>query len=225
HGNRDYQTGEPGRSGESLKRLSDRGQSRPRKSGRALHAAERERTPIMNNGATRFHGSYKMRFAPLVIDAPHALAVKEQVAIDGPPPPSDEPRMEHTRSLSYRFYPHFHPYAEELMQRLLQHSVAGLQAADTEYVENSDGTLVVLPDSLMAKLGRLGTMVVGREGEPFLPVGTPLRLPDKAIVPTAGKDVALIGELVLDPARGVLVPLAPPKLGKPEVFIKFGDEV
>ncbi len=34
--------------------------------------------------------------------------------------------------LTYRFYPHFHPYVTELAKRLIEKSVAGLQAADTE---------------------------------------------------------------------------------------------
>ncbi|MDP1822774.1 MAG: hypothetical protein Q8L48_06020 [Archangium sp.] len=37
------------------------------------------------------------------------------------------------RELTYRFYSHFHPYVGELVQRLLDGSVAGLQAADTDY--------------------------------------------------------------------------------------------
>ena len=37
------------------------------------------------------------------------------------------------RKINYRFYPHFHPYVGQLMQRLLRKSTAGLQAADTEY--------------------------------------------------------------------------------------------
>ena len=35
--------------------------------------------------------------------------------------------------VSYRFYPHFHPYVKQLTQRLLKSSTAGLQAMDTEY--------------------------------------------------------------------------------------------
>jgi hypothetical protein len=54
------------------------------------------------------------------------------------------------REVSYRFYPHFHPYAGQLMQRLLRRSVAGLQAADTEY-EPGD---VTLPDSIEIELNQ-----------------------------------------------------------------------
>ena len=38
------------------------------------------------------------------------------------------------RTLNYQFRPHFHPYVAELVDRLLESSIAGLQAADTEYV-------------------------------------------------------------------------------------------
>lgn len=37
--------------------------------------------------------------------------------------------------LIYRFYPHFHPYVTELAKRLIEKSVAGLQAADTDRKE------------------------------------------------------------------------------------------
>ncbi len=37
------------------------------------------------------------------------------------------------RDLSYRFFPHFHPFVGQLAQRLLARGVSGLQAADTEY--------------------------------------------------------------------------------------------
>lgn len=44
------------------------------------------------------------------------------------------------RKLSYQFYPHFHPYITELVQRLITNSVSGLQATDTEYEKNPDGS-------------------------------------------------------------------------------------
>src|SRR5688500_17023255 len=50
------------------------------------------------------------------------------------------------RDLSYRFYLHSHPYVAELVRRLIQRSVPGLQASDTEYRTNNDGTWVTLPD-------------------------------------------------------------------------------
>lgn len=50
------------------------------------------------------------------------------------------------REVSYRFYPHFHPYVGQLAQRLLRKSTSGLQAADTEYVKAADGSVVKLAD-------------------------------------------------------------------------------
>ena len=37
------------------------------------------------------------------------------------------------QGIDYRFYPHFHPYLEELAQKLFSDGVAGLQNADTKY--------------------------------------------------------------------------------------------
>ena len=39
------------------------------------------------------------------------------------------------QKLNYRFSPHFHPYVAELVKRLIEKSVTGLEAADTEYVK------------------------------------------------------------------------------------------
>jgi hypothetical protein len=38
-----------------------------------------------------------------------------------------------TRNLTYQFSPHFHPYVTDLIDRLIEKSIPGLQAADTEY--------------------------------------------------------------------------------------------
>src|SRR5512133_595244 len=66
------------------------------------------------------------------------------------------------RTLSYRFSPHFHPWAGELVHRLLEKSIPGLESVDTEYQANTDGTRAALPDSTRVTLA----------------VGTPVRLPD-----------------------------------------------
>ncbi len=50
------------------------------------------------------------------------------------------------RSVSYRFFLHEHPYVKQLSARLIQKSVAGLQAADTDYVQKPDGSFETLPD-------------------------------------------------------------------------------
>jgi hypothetical protein len=53
------------------------------------------------------------------------------------------------REVSYRFYPHFHPYVGQLMKRLLQKSIQGLEAADTQYMPNG----AALPESIEITFG------------------------------------------------------------------------
>src|SRR2546423_312090 len=50
------------------------------------------------------------------------------------------------RTLGYRFYTHLHPYVRDLVKRLIEKSVPGLQGADTDYETNPDGTTVKLAD-------------------------------------------------------------------------------
>jgi len=50
------------------------------------------------------------------------------------------------REVGYRFYPHAHPFVRQLIRRLIEKSVSGLQAADTDYQKNPDGSLATLPD-------------------------------------------------------------------------------
>ena len=47
--------------------------------------------------------------------------------------------------VTYRFSPHFHPYVTDLIRRLIAGSVAGLQAADTDYRRKADGSFEVIP--------------------------------------------------------------------------------
>jgi hypothetical protein len=49
-------------------------------------------------------------------------------------------------SLSVAFSPHFHPFVQELMERLVSDSIPGLQGADTEPATNPDGSIVTLPN-------------------------------------------------------------------------------
>ncbi len=59
------------------------------------------------------------------------------------------------REVSYRFYPHFHPYVGQLIQRLLRKSISGLQAADTEYntrIQLSNATAGKDPDGKIVQL-------------------------------------------------------------------------
>lgn len=82
------------------------------------------------------------------------------------------------RELSYRFYSHFHPYVTAFSKRLIQKSVRGLQAMDTEYERNSDGTFAILPDSVRVSLAD-GSAVT-------LPDSTRIRLSDGTIAPLPG---------------------------------------
>jgi hypothetical protein len=50
------------------------------------------------------------------------------------------------RELAYRFRTHFHPYVHELIHELVEKSVAGLQAADTDYLRTAAGHIINLPD-------------------------------------------------------------------------------
>ena len=47
-----------------------------------------------------------------------------------------------TRTVNYRFYLHQHPWVQELMQRLVQKGIRGLQNADTEYDEKNKPVLL-----------------------------------------------------------------------------------
>ncbi len=56
------------------------------------------------------------------------------------------------REVSYRFYPHFHPYVGQLAQRLIRESTAGLQAADTDYKPRNASPVV----SVLGHVSRKG---------------------------------------------------------------------
>ncbi|OUL29490.1 insecticidal toxin protein [Nostoc sp. RF31YmG] len=88
------------------------------------------------------------------------------------------------RILSYQFYSHFHPYVADLVKRLIEQSVSGLQAADTEYstlAQLSVPTSVQLPDKTIKTLFP-GELVV-------LPDGMSLKLLDGTFVSLSGDKV------------------------------------
>jgi hypothetical protein len=90
------------------------------------------------------------------------------------------------RTLSYLFQPHFHPYVGSLVSRLLQHSVGGLQAADTEYRTNEDGTLqaidgtprAVLQDGVQQALTDGAVVTLAADTPVELQEGTAITCPD-----------------------------------------------
>lgn len=109
------------------------------------------------------------------------------------------------RKLSYRFYPHFHPYVAELINRLIQGSVRGLQAADTEYEENADGTLEVLPGSTMTALAD-NTKVNTPDGtKRMIFRGMHLIVPDGTEVTFGSNKATLPGKMVVTSPRGMRV--------------------
>jgi receptor-binding and translocation channel-forming TcA subunit of Tc toxin len=128
-----------------------------------------------------------------------------------------------TRELSYRFYSHFHPYVTELVRRLIEGSVRGLQATDTEYADNPDGTLKVLPNSVLAALTADVTVIDPGNKQRTIQKGSQLRLFDDAFVllPAIGnKQAKLPGDMVVTEPRGLRVTIAAVK-----ETIEFGAEI
>lgn len=115
-----------------------------------------------------------------------------------------------TRELSYRFYSHFHPYVAELVRRLIEKSVLGVQAVDTEYVSsNNDGTLVVLPDSTLVALAAELDIELSSGNKLKVSQGTQIYLPDGTGAKlTDGTTVTLPGSMVVTQPRGMMFSLA-----------------
>ena len=105
------------------------------------------------------------------------------------------------RDVAYRFQLHQHPYAQELMQRLLRTGTAGLQAADTDH----DPERISLPGSLTIRLGDEVALTVPAGARLFLagPVqavsaggGTVALAAHAAVVSTGEAGAALPGGLL-----------------------------
>lgn len=89
------------------------------------------------------------------------------------PQSTEQPKLATThlgiieRDLEYRFYSHFHPYAGQLVQRLLEDSVRGLQDADTDYAPGkslaSGEPRPVLYDEIFSKSSYQPKEVVKKE--------------------------------------------------------------
>lgn len=128
-----------------------------------------------------------------------------------------------TRELSYRFYPHFHPYITELVRRLIEGSVRGLQATDTEYADNPDGTLKVLQNSVLAALTADVNVTDPGNKQRTIQKGAQVRLFDGAfaLLPAMGnKQATLPGDMVVTEPRGLRVTIAAVK-----ETIEFGAEI
>lgn len=125
------------------------------------------------------------------------------------------------RKLSYRFYPHFHPYVAELVKRLIEGSVDGLQAADTRYPEKADGTLDVLPFSTLVVINDDILVYSPDDGQQISLKGMQASLPDDTWVKFGGGKQAKLPEtMVLTPQRGMQV-----DIGGTKETILFDTEI
>jgi hypothetical protein len=108
------------------------------------------------------------------------------------------------RTLGYQFYSHFHPYVLQLVQRLLERSVSGLQDADTQY-----NTRAQFAGAAPAKLLSDGTAVTLAANEIVtLPDGTAVRLPDNTVIRFAGLKVIKQDDATqITPSAGTTVTL------------------
>lgn len=82
-------------------------------------------------------------------------------------------------ALTYRFYPHFHPYVLQLARKLSEtDSVADMLAMNVQYQTNPDGSIQAIPGSTRAVLSSFpGTQLLDNNQNPVLP-GAPLNLAD-----------------------------------------------
>lgn len=90
------------------------------------------------------------------------------------------------RQVSYRIYPHFHPYVGYLAQKLLLEGTSGLQAADTKYVAGD----VSLPGSLEVVLAKNTNVTVA--------AGSSISLLADVQAQTPGGPVALSAKMQLE---------------------------
>lgn len=92
------------------------------------------------------------------------------------------------RSLTYQFFPHFHPYVLQLIRRLNEGGIAELQDSDTLYLPqpnppNNLQPLTVIPNSTRATLTANVTAIRPADGTTLsVSAGTPLTLPDQTQV-------------------------------------------
>ncbi len=133
-----------------------------------------------------------------------------------------------TRTLRYRVYPHFHPYVRELGKRLIEGSVDGLQAADTDYVQNSDRTFATLPHSFQIALPIGLALDLPKPGEPgqleaiTLPGSVTVTLSVAHVLLDDGNTAQLPGSMIArEQEKGVRVGLA----GGGSADLPLGTEV
>jgi hypothetical protein len=109
--------------------------------------------------------------------------------------------------LTYRFYPHFHPYVSHMVKQLIEKSIPGLQNQDTEYLpsDNKEGTLLVLPDSTLVSLLNDTEVVLLSGGQKEnISKGTQIFLPDETAVSILSDSSTTVGPTVKLPGAMVL---------------------
>jgi hypothetical protein len=115
------------------------------------------------------------------------------------------------RSLTYQFFPHFHPYVLDLVKRLNNGGLPALQDADTACVSQSEdgSSLAVLPDSSRATLAHNITATRAGDGTAVaLTAGTPVTLADGTRLSIdAGTVVSSVDGTVSTLTTGVTAPL------------------
>lgn len=116
------------------------------------------------------------------------------------------------RTLTYRFSPHFHPYVVELIQRLIQKRVAGLESSNTEYQANPDGTRVALPNSTRVVLAAGASLTLpetlpdGTSKTKTLPGPAHVSLPDGTqLTLNDGSKVTLPGSVLFTSPNGIKI--------------------
>lgn len=99
------------------------------------------------------------------------------------------------RDISYQFYLHFHPYVQQLMQKLLSDSTRGLLDADTDYEPDGE----TLPGSIEIYLAEGTGIEVYREQK--------IALLDGVRVSVNGQNVELSGNMELELREAATVTL------------------
>jgi hypothetical protein len=124
------------------------------------------------------------------------------------------------RDLSYRAYTHFHPYVGRLVQRLLQKSTAGLQAADTDYeplgaslpqsVEVALPAATALSVPVGARIGLVTDLQTTIGGAPAtLAAGMQFKVSAAAQATfPSGTGLTLVEGMTATPSPGTVLPLA-----------------
>jgi hypothetical protein len=124
------------------------------------------------------------------------------------------------REVSYRVYPHFHPYVPQLVDRVVRQGLPALQAADTEYVPGGQS----IDDSVEAELDAGARATLPSGTDVTLTVDTDVPLTDGTTVTMAagmqlrtaaaadlglpaGCRLRLVAGMQNTPARGTVVTL------------------